>query len=179
MAALRAYSTTCSEPPFFFLDTMAINQHTFFLGSTSDKNAQDELLGGLRSSLRACGNLVLVCMSGPDGAPGWMAPAPFKRIWCLFEIYIALTSELPIAIQFGGVDEHDFRVALHSSGGRKRIAGALTTIDAERAQASIETDRDHILAVVEREMGLLTFNEFIRDGIRREYSNINKRHSFR
>ena len=86
VAALRAYSATCSEPPFFFLDTMAINQHTFFLGSTSDQTTQEELLEGLRFSLQACGNLLLCCMAGPGGEPGWMSPAPFKRIWCLFEV---------------------------------------------------------------------------------------------
>lgn len=86
VAALRAFSATCAEPPFFFLDTMAINQHTFFLGSTSSQATQEELLHGLRSSLHACGNLLLCCMAGPGGEAGWMSPAPFKRIWCLFEV---------------------------------------------------------------------------------------------
>ena len=83
---LRRFSATCEKPPFFFMDTMAINQHTFFLGSTSSQTTQEELLEGLRSSLRACGNLLLCCMAGPGGEPGWMSPAPFRRIWCLFEV---------------------------------------------------------------------------------------------
>ena len=82
-------------------------------------------------------------------------------------------------IQFGGADEQDFRVALHSSGGRESIAIALATIDTERARARVGSDRNHTLAVVERGMGLSAFNEFIREGVRCEYSNINKRHSFR
>ena len=86
VGALRAFSATCAEPPFFFLDTMAINQHTFFLGSTSSQATQESLLHGLHSSLNACGNLLLCCMAGPGGEPGWMSPAPFKRIWCLFEV---------------------------------------------------------------------------------------------
>ena len=81
VAALRTYSATCPEMPFFFLDTMAINQHTFFLGSTSTQANQAELLEGLHLSLQACGNLLLCCMAGPGGEPGWMSPAPFKRIW--------------------------------------------------------------------------------------------------
>ena len=89
VAALRTFSATCSEPPFFFLDTMAINQHMFFLGSTSDQTTQEELLVGLRASLHACGNLLLCCMPGPSGDPGWMSPAPFTRIWCLFEVTIS------------------------------------------------------------------------------------------
>jgi hypothetical protein len=84
--ALRAFSLECSEPPFFFLDMMAINQHSFYLGSTSLQSNQEELLDGLRASLLACGNLLLCCMSGPSGEPGWCEPAPFKRIWCLFEV---------------------------------------------------------------------------------------------
>ena len=87
VAALQAHSATCSEPPFFFLDTMAINQHDFALGSTGSQAVQSELLEGLRSSLRASGKLLLVCMAGPGDDPGWMAPAPFKRIWCLYEAH--------------------------------------------------------------------------------------------
>ena len=86
VTVLRAFSATCAEPPFFFLDTMAINQHTFFLGSTGSQATQEELLHGLRSSLHACGNLLMCCMAGPGGEAGWMSPAPFKRIWCLFEV---------------------------------------------------------------------------------------------
>ena len=54
----------------------------------------------------------------------------------------------PIMIRFGGADEQGIWVALRSSGGRERIAVALATIDAERARASVGSDRDIILAVV-------------------------------
>ena len=95
------------------------------------------------------------------------------------QIHIALTSDIPIAIQFGGSDEREFRVALNSSGGRERIAAALTKIDAQHAQSSVETDREFILAVVKRDMGLAQFNALIRDGIKLEYSNISKAHGFK
>ena len=95
------------------------------------------------------------------------------------QIYIALTSKLPISIQFGGADERDFRVALNSRGGRKRIDDALMKLDAQHAHASVETDRDFILAIVQRDMGLGAFNEFIRNGIKQEYSNIAKTHGFK
>jgi len=95
------------------------------------------------------------------------------------QIYIALTSELPITIQFGSADERDFRVALNSRGGRERIDNALMKIDAEHAHASVETDREFILAIVQRDMGLGAFNEFIRNGIKQEYSNISKAHGFK
>ena len=88
VSVLRAFSAICAEPPFFFLDAMAINQHKFFLGSTRVQATQEELLNGIRSSLHACGNLLLCCMSGPGGEPGWMSPAPFKRIWCLYEVRV-------------------------------------------------------------------------------------------
>ena len=97
----------------------------------------------------------------------------------LGQIYVALTTATPIAIQFGDADQRDFRIALNSSGdGRARIEAALNTICAGRAQASVPTDREYILGVVEREMGLAKFNEFIRNGIRREYANINKNSAF-
>ena len=54
----------------------------------------------------------------------------------------------------------------------------MNAIRAEHAQASVPTDREYILGVLEREMGLENFNEFIRNGIRREYANINKSTAF-
>ena len=51
-------------------------------------------------------------------------------------------------------------------------------IDAEHAHASVETDREFILAIVQRDMGLGAFNEFIRNGIKQEYSNVNKSSAF-
>ena len=83
-----------------------------------------------------------------------------------------------MTIQFGSADERDFLVALNSSGGRERIDSALMKIDVEHAHASVETDREFILAIVQREMGLGTFNELIRNGIKREYSNVNKSSAF-
>ena len=52
-------------------------------------------------------------------------------------------------------------------------------LDAQHAHASVETDRDFILAIVQRDMGLGAFNEFIRNGIKQEYSNIAKAHGFK
>ena len=52
-------------------------------------------------------------------------------------------------------------------------------IDVEHAHASVETDREFILAIVQRDMGLGAFNELIRNGIKQEYSNISKAHGFK
>lgn len=179
VAALRTFSKTCESPPYFFLDTMAINQHRFFLGSTNDQSNQADLLQGLRSSLHACGNLLLVCMAGPGCEPGWMSPAPFKRIWCLFEIYVALCSKLPIFFQFGDGDERDLRDQLNLGGGEARINGAVSAICAEHAQASVASDRAFILGVVHDEIGLGAFNDFIRKGIKREFAEISMLAAFR
>ena len=55
-------------------------------------------------------------------------------------------------IQFGSADERDFRVALNSSSGREHFDNALMKIDAEHAHASVETDRNFILAILQRDM---------------------------
>ena len=80
-------------------------------------------------------------------------------------------------LQFGSRDEKDFRAEL-SSGGLTRIEAALMKVDATYAKASVATDREYILNVVQREMGIDQFNEYIRDGIRREYKNISKLAAF-
>ena len=81
-------------------------------------------------------------------------------------------------VQFGSADEHEFRAALNSSGGLARIEAALNTIRAEHAQASVATDREYILAVVEREVGLASFNDFIRKGLKHEYTSISELAAF-
>ena len=97
----------------------------------------------------------------------------------MFEIYIALKTDTPIAIQFGNADEQDFRAAISSSGdGRARIHAVLNAIRVEQANASVPSDREYILGIVEGEMGLERFNVFIRDGIKREYASINRSGAF-
>ena len=59
-----------------------------------------------------------------------------------------------------------------------RLNDALMKVDATYAKASVATDREYILNVVQREMGIDQFNEYIRDGIRREYKNISKLAAF-
>ena len=165
-----------------FLDLFHVNQHTFFLGSTAEAAVQDELAEGLRESVRVCGRLCLCCMAGPGGdGRGWCEPAPMRRIWCLFEIFTALRAPgapLPVSIQFGAREEEQFREAL-ARGGSQPVHAALDALDAATAHATVPTDREFILGLIERDVGIAAFNRVIRDGLRRAYSEINTKHSLR
>ena len=56
---------------------------------------------------------------------------------------------------------------------------ALDALDAATAHATVPTDREFILGLIERDVGIAAFNRVIRDGLRRAYSEINTKHSLR
>ena len=73
---------------------------------------REQLITGLRNSLKSSGRLLLCCSVGPSGRPGWEYPAPFERIWCLFEIFVAISSNIPVIVQLAPAEAFAFRKAL-------------------------------------------------------------------
>ena len=122
-------------------------------------------------SLVACGSLVLCCTAGPGPKPGWEEPAPFCRIWCLFEIFQCFKHELNIEMQLAPDDERGFKMALQKDG-LERIETVLSHINVLQAQASFEKDRVAILRAIEKQMSFDEFNDRVRSGLRREYRRV-------
>ena len=172
---LRAHAAkleSAGEPPvFYFFDAFAINQHSFFLGSTDDEETQRCLIEGLRSSILKCGQIVLLCTRGPTGKPGWEQPAPLGRVWCLFEVFVAVTEGVKVVVRLGSKDMVDFQRALNMDG-MARVSRALAALDARVASASVSSDKEMVLDDIERTVGFDEFNRQVRKSMLAEYKRI-------
>ena len=128
------------------------------------------MVDGLRFSLRACGTLVLCCSAGPTGL-GWESPAPFSRVWCLFEVYVAITEAAHVIVKLATNDMVEFQKALNKNG-MERVDRALAGLDARKADASVDSDKEMILHNIEQTVGLDGFNSRVRESMREEYKRI-------
>ena len=117
-------------------------------------------------------------MPGPTGAPGWERPAPFARVWCLFEVFVAIKEEVTVIVQLGSHDMTEFRVALNTTG-LERVNKALAGLDARDAQASVPSDKGMILGDIEEVVGMEEFNRRVRAGMLAEFKRIATRASMR
>jgi hypothetical protein len=169
----EARRKAAGEPPaFYFFDIFCLNQHQLFKDCTSDEAARLQLVTSLRNCLIACGNLLLCCGPGScDNAEGWESPAVLTRIWCLFEVFVALKEDIEITIQFGRSDERAFRIALEK-GGPARIQTALSAIRVAEENSSVESDKHLILAEIEATTGIGEFDALVRAGLASEYRRI-------
>lgn len=61
----------------------AFNQHEFLKGGTQQQT-EDLMLSTLKESISVPGQMI--CLLHP-----WDDPVPFRRVWCLFELYTAIT----------------------------------------------------------------------------------------
>ena len=158
------------SPPIYFLDIFVLNQHQMTNGCTSDEEMRNQLIQGLQNSLRTCGTMLLCCTAGPDGV-GWERPAPFGRVWCLFEIFVSIAEDVKVAVRFAPKDSSEFRQAL-TQGGMRRVEAALRELDARDASATVENDKVMILGDIEATVGLSEFNLRVRESMRTEYRRI-------
>ena len=163
-------------PGAYFFDLCLLNQHRLMRGA-NDEEKRAKLIEALRNCLVGCGHVLLCCAQGPSGV-GWETPAPFVRIWCLFEIYKSLEIGVPITMQLGAEEQQEFRAALQQ-GGLARVNVALDKVNAREAGATMEDDKRDILADIERTVGLDEFNERVRGALKSEYARIATRASFR
>ena len=67
--------------------------------------------------------MLLACGKGSGDAPGWAEPAPLTRIWCLFEVYVALKESVPMTMTMQTSDATDFLTALGQGGMREVRVG--------------------------------------------------------
>jgi hypothetical protein len=135
---------------FYWIDVFAKNQHV-------PSPAMDEF----RMALQAPGKMIL---------PMWPSAEPIclNRIWCLYEIWTAMTMNTEIVTIFGDDEIID---ALELEGGAKlgaaepihylaKIKSALE-FDVRRASATVPDDIDTILGLIDESVGAEEMNESI------------------
>ena len=154
----------------YFLDQFVLNQWQLTKDCTTDDEKREQLVNGLRNSLRACGSLLLCSTAGPEGV-GWECPAPFGRVWCLFEIHVAVMEHVRVIVRLAPKDMLEFRQALQR-GGMERVKAVLAALDARNASASVAQDKAMILGNIEATVGIEAFNSRVRGSMLAEYKRI-------
>ena len=79
-------------------------------------------------------------------------PIVLSRAWCLFELYVAITSQSQVQMCFSPSDESGFFDALRA--GRFDAKAVCGTIDATKATASVAEDKAMITDRIEAEVGV-------------------------
>ena len=154
----------------YFFDMFVLNQHQLTKNCTTDLEKREQLIQGLRRSLLACGTLLLCCTAGPEGV-GWEQPAPLGRVWCLFEVFVAVTEGVAVVVRLESKDMVDFQHALNMDG-MARVSRALAALDARDASASVSSDKDMVLDDIQTTVGFDEFNRQVREGMLAEYKRI-------
>lgn len=115
-----------------------------------------------RDSIRSIGQVLLTLSP-------WNDPIPLHRAWCLFEIHKALEEsdvELIINLPTSEVDKLSAGVVENPD----CVTKALSDIQAEKAEAKSDTDRQMIFEVIQRsDGGFLRVNQQVKDGLRSWY----------
>jgi hypothetical protein len=171
VAALRNFEQ--EHPPskgqqcnYYFVDQFALNQHEFAKDCTQ-KQIEDMMLATLKESIAIPGKMI--CLLHP-----WADPVPFRRVWCLFELYIAMTLKAQVIMHFPREDAEGFYSKLRKEevvatlAPTSRESKALVpTIDASQAQASVESDRVRIFQEITDSIGMEQFNSQLQEYLER------------
>ncbi|KAG2443137.1 hypothetical protein HYH02_009548 [Chlamydomonas schloesseri] len=138
-------------PVFYWVDIFAVTQH--FVGDIKDHPDCD-----FPGVIRQAKGGVLFSM-----AP-WRNPLSVRRVWCLFEALTALSISRDINLltdPFDSTAKVDTLLPLFT----RQVVDML---DVRNAEATVEKDRDYILNLAERTLGINTFNSKLRQALHHE-----------
>ena len=96
----------------------------------------------------------------------WNKPEPLERIWCIWEIFYALQSNLPVRVVIPKIQMSDMKttILLYSREGVKKAIG---DIDVSRAQAREKNDQEAILNLIRcSDGGISRVNQQVCDKMR-------------
>ena len=117
-----------------------------------------------RNSIKNIGKVLLILSP-------WDDPMPIRRAWCLFEIYHALEeNSVEFTIDLPGSQNEELKAAVTKDS--RCVIRALSDIQAENAQAAVNSDREMIFRVIqESEGGFSKVNQNVKRGLRSWYIN--------
>jgi len=142
IAALREIEVSLKRKPqnpvYFFIDCVCINQWN----PAQHINDLDQTIGNGKG-------LVMVIID-------WKNPVPFKRAWCLFEISVALSLNIPIHVAMTKDAMRTFRKALFSD--FDTVLNKIGEIDVRDAKATFEKDLFEIRGKIQEMIGYSALN---------------------
>eukprot|EP00439_Symbiodinium_sp_Y106_P049956 s2462_g6.t1 len=152
------YDENTNKSNFFFFDVFSMNQHDLSDLSGPDRKDQpgqdlyDVMLEALTNSIRTPRRVLLALTPHHE-------PQLLSRSWCLYEIYMAW--KLKAEVSCGFVPAGEQMVIQSLQEGDALIEHMLSRVDAEKSQATVESDRLMILELIKKD-GVSKFNQFVR-----------------
>jgi hypothetical protein len=163
------------EPPYYWVDIFAINQHIGTVECTDDMPDWDHMAPdrGFQRVIESAGTVLALLDS-------WVDPRVVHRVWNLCEMATALAldngpSRVPtwgrgfhrVEGIIGREDLRHMRATIGSSFKFNAIEEQIGRIDVRTANATVPSDRYWIFALIEKEGGFELLNERIRAAQRR------------
>ena len=146
---------------FFWFDAFCNNQHD--LASKPFEWFSDVL----KDCIASIGTVLQVMTP-------WDDPVPLKRAWCLWETFCALemaeTKGIQLIIRLPPNQRHFFLVGISKS--FEVVTDALVRIQAQRAEAHKQEDRDNIFKAIEESVGFNEVNVKVKTQLREWYLNM-------
>ena len=158
LSTMQRYDENTNSVNFFFFDVFSMNQHDFAdltgSGQSSEqvRGIYDVMLEALTKSIRTPNRVLLALTPHYE-------PKLLTRSWCLYEIYIAW--KVGAEVSCGFVPRSEQTVIRSLREGDALIEHMLSRVDAEKSQATVESDRSMILGMI-RKAGVENFNQFVR-----------------
>ncbi|CAE7470350.1 slc44a4 [Symbiodinium sp. CCMP2456] len=153
------YDENTNKSNFFFFDVFSMNQHDLSDLAGPDRKDQpgqdmyDVMLEALTNSIRTPRRVLLALTPHHE-------PQLLSRSWCLYEIYMAW--KLKAEVSCGFVPAGEQMVIQSLQEGDVLIEHMLSKVDAEKSQATVESDRLMILELIQKD-GVSKFNQFVRE----------------
>ena len=135
---------------YYWFDIFVMNQHSH------EGLGQDKLLQSLIDSIKAPDRVLLAMDS-------WRDPSPLTRVWCLLEIFTAMSEGAELVMCLSSAEQASFAEKLGQN--QAEVQRVLEGVDAERAEATVDSDRELIFALIRQGKGFAHFNRTIRDAL--------------
>mmetsp|Transcript_27418 Transcript_27418/g.71983 ORF Transcript_27418/g.71983 Transcript_27418/m.71983 type:complete len:772 (-) Transcript_27418:76-2391(-) len=101
---------------------------------------QDYFFTAFREAIGTIGHTVLVLSP-------WHSPIPLTRAWCLWEIFSSVPADVKFEIVLSAAERERLRQAVLADA--SALTGAMVEVDARKAEAFVEADRERIFAAIE------------------------------
>ncbi|KAH9101856.1 hypothetical protein LEN26_015652 [Aphanomyces euteiches] len=111
----------------------------------------DHWFGIYRSSLRSVGNVVMVMSP-------WNDPTTLRRTWCVFEVYASVVENARFEIAMGRSQKASFLQDIQDDGAFYKM---LSTIQSEKSETTIPSDRDNIFQLIRDEVGFVKLDRMV------------------
>eukprot|EP00732_Lithocolla_globosa_P001684 Lithocolla_globosa_v1_NODE_896_length_3116_cov_8.460634.p1 type:complete len:802 gc:universal NODE_896_length_3116_cov_8.460634:597-3002(+) len=153
-----SYDST-SEPMYFWFDVFVVNQHA------AVNRTQDWWSSSFRAVIESISHVLLILSP-------WDNPVPMTRAWCLWEILCAVESieRVKFEIRLPKKQRIEFiRSFQEESVLNDPAIRVLGEIQAQKAEAYLETDRNMIFEAIQKSVGFEQVNQQVKLHLREWY----------